>query len=153
MDVFDLPIDRSGGSSISVLNVNRRRAGVLVTAISLEGDAIECDVMSKCVMMALVSVVVIHAVMAAVAGKSQKQFKIVLLFVLIDSRLHSVTIKPSSLLLCYRIKFEIFNQFLAEMQRIAFRLLLSSCVCVCVSVCLSMCVCMPRCGSQENGLT
>ena len=26
--------------------------------------------------------------------------------------------------------------FLGEMQRIAFRLMLSSCVCVCVSVCL-----------------
>ena len=32
------------------------------------------------------------------------------------------------------------------MQRIAFRLMLSSCVCVGVSVCLSVCVCvcMPR---------
>ena len=38
--------------------------------------------------------------------------------------------------------------FLDELQRIAFRLLLSSCVCVCV--CLTVCV--PRCGPQENGL-
>ena len=33
-------------------------------------------------------------------------------------------------------------QFLGEMQRIAFRLKLSSCVCVCVSVCLSVCLCV-----------
>ena len=32
--------------------------------------------------------------------------------------------------------------FLGEMQRIAFRLMLSSCVCVCV--CLPVCVCVPR---------
>ena len=37
-----------------------------------------------------------------------------------------------------------WHQFLGEMQRIAFRLMLSSCVSVCVSVCLSVCVCMPR---------
>ena len=30
------------------------------------------------------------------------------------------------------------------MQRIEFRLMLSSCVCVCVCVCVCLCVCMPR---------
>ena len=36
--------------------------------------------------------------------------------------------------------------FLGEMQRIAFRFMLSLCVCVCVclSGCLCVCVCMPR---------
>ena len=49
-------------------------------------------------------------------------------------------------------------QFLGEMQRIAFRLMLSSCVCsvclsVCVCVCVFVCVCVCRvCGPQEDGL-
>ena len=38
--------------------------------------------------------------------------------------------------------FRLFVSFLGEMQRIAFRLMLSSCVSVCV--CLSVCVYMPR---------
>ena len=33
-----------------------------------------------------------------------------------------------------------FFTFLGEMQRIAFRLMLSSCVCVCVCVCVCLCV-------------
>ena len=37
--------------------------------------------------------------------------------------------------------------FLDEMQRIAFRLMLSWCVCVCLFVCLCR-----VCGPQENGL-
>ena len=41
------------------------------------------------------------------------------------------------------------SSFLVEMQRIAFRLMLSSCVCVCVTV--RVCVCHV-CGPQENGL-
>ena len=42
--------------------------------------------------------------------------------------------------------FKLQSLFLGEMQRIAFRLLLSTCVCVCVSVCVCVCVCvsMPR---------
>ena len=42
---------------------------------------------------------------------------------------------------------------LGEMQRIAFRPMLSSCVsvCVCVSVCLDVCV-YRVCEPQENGL-
>ena len=44
-------------------------------------------------------------------------------------------------------------RFLGEMQCIAFRLTLSSCVCVCVSVCVCLSVCVCRvCGPQENGL-
>ena len=48
-------------------------------------------------------------------------------------------------------------QLLGEMQRITFRLMLSSCVCVCVclSVCVSgcVCVCVCRvCGPHEIGL-
>ena len=35
-------------------------------------------------------------------------------------------------------------RFLGETQRIAFRLMLSSCVYVCVCVCVSVCVCMPH---------
>ena len=46
---------------------------------------------------------------------------------------------------------EMVGRFLGEMHRIAFRLMLSSCVCVCVSVCLSVCV-YRVCGPQENGL-
>ena len=49
--------------------------------------------------------------------------------------------------------------FLGEMQRIALRLMLSSCVCVCVHACLRACVCVcvsvcvcRVCGPQENGL-
>ena len=49
------------------------------------------------------------------------------------------------------IKFKVETTFhthtsLDEMQRIAFRLLLSSYVCVCLSVCICVCVCvcMPR---------
>ena len=45
--------------------------------------------------------------------------------------------------------------FLGEMQRIAFRLMLSSYVCVCLFVCVCVCVyvCVCRvCGPQENGL-
>ena len=47
--------------------------------------------------------------------------------------------------------------FLGEKQRIAFRLMLSSCVCVCVCVCVSvyLCVCVyvcRICGPQENSL-
>ena len=38
-----------------------------------------------------------------------------------------------------------YHRFLGEMQRIAFRLLLSSCVCVCVYVCRV-------CGPQEDGM-
>ena len=53
------------------------------------------------------------------------------------------------------IMCNVFYRFLDEMQRIAFRLMLSSCVCVClcvcVCVCLSVCVCRV-CGPQENGL-
>ena len=64
-----------------------------------------------------------------------------------------------------------FSQFLGEIQSIAFRLLLSSCVCVCVCVCVCACVCLcvcvcvcvcvwvcvcvcvcRFCESQENGL-
>ena len=49
--------------------------------------------------------------------------------------------------------------FLGKMQYIAFRLMLSSCVCVCVCVCACVracvraCVCVCCfCGPQENGL-
>ena len=35
--------------------------------------------------------------------------------------------------------------FLGEMQRIAFRLMLSSCVCVCMCVCVCVCVCVSVC--------
>ena len=41
----------------------------------------------------------------------------------------------------------VYFTFLGEMQRIAFRLMLSSCVCLSVFVC----VCRV-CGRQENGL-
>ena len=44
---------------------------------------------------------------------------------------------------------------LGEMHRIAFHLMLSSCVCVCVCMCVSVCVCVcvcPVCGAQGNGL-
>ena len=38
----------------------------------------------------------------------------------------------------------IANSFLGEMQRIAFRLMLSSCMCVCVCLCafVSLCLCV-----------
>ena len=50
------------------------------------------------------------------------------------------------------MKLQYFT-FLGEMQRIAFRLMLSACVCVCVSVCVSVCLCICRvCGPLENGL-
>ena len=42
----------------------------------------------------------------------------------------------------------LISAFLGEMQRIAFRLMLSSCVCVCVCVC----VCMPRLWSSGKRL-
>ena len=48
---------------------------------------------------------------------------------------------PVNRLIC-EIRITDCDRFLGEMQRIAFRLMLSSCVCVCV--CLSVCVCMPR---------
>ena len=43
--------------------------------------------------------------------------------------------------------------FLSEMQRIAFRFMISSCVsvCLCVCVCVCVCLCVCRvCGRQEN---
>ena len=45
--------------------------------------------------------------------------------------------------------FKANMRFLGEMQRIAFRLMLSSCVCVCLCVCVCEC---HVCGPQENGL-
>ena len=41
----------------------------------------------------------------------------------------------------------VIDQVLGEMQRIAFRLLLSICVCLCVCLCICH-----VCGRQENGL-
>ena len=39
----------------------------------------------------------------------------------------------------------ILNMILGEMQRIAFRLMPSSCVCVCLCVCVFVCVCVCGC--------
>ena len=51
-------------------------------------------------------------------------------------------IRSAVLLKLFKIngrKYYVHETFLGEMQRIAFRLMLSSCVCVCVCVCLSVC--------------
>ena len=47
---------------------------------------------------------------------------------------------------CVNISLSLGKLFLGEMQRIAFRLMPSSCVCVyvCVCVCVSVCVCVPH---------
>ena len=40
----------------------------------------------------------------------------------------------------HKKRFDINPPFLGEMQRIAFRLMLSSCVCMCLCVCVSVCM-------------
>ena len=52
---------------------------------------------------------------------------------------------------CINLHRNACSIFLGEMQRIAFRLLLWSCMSVSVCVCVCLCVCRV-CGRQENSL-
>ena len=53
---------------------------------------------------------------------------------------------------CLEDLFLLVSAFVGEMQRIAFRFMLSSCVCLCVCVCVRVCVCMCVCVCVRAGV-